>query len=215
MTIASVDFTSDNLSPETFWAGINAYHASTPSYTAAGGFALASYTTTWFRLKPLALPRLTPSAAAQLLQPLLTRLDDLGIEYTSSVTTHPGFLNASHSVATLEDYGVGMWHFGGRLLPGSLWADPVSFSRMTRVIRDIIEDGGIAFDVAIRPSLEVAGNPDDAVLPGWRDTERLFIPMLCVVSAWYFAGIEHFTFWCLGLGTTTRPGRRFYKRATR
>ncbi|KAF7343032.1 FAD binding domain protein [Mycena venus] len=178
VTVASVDFTSHNLSTETFWAGINAYHASTLSYTAAGGFALAGYTTTWFRLKPLALPGLTPSAAALLLQPLLTRLDTLGIEYTSSVTTHPGFLNASQSVGTLEDYGVGMWHFGGRLLPGSLWADPDAFRHMTSVIRDIIEDGGIAFDVAIRPSLEVAGNPDNAVLPAWRDTERLFIPML-------------------------------------
>ncbi|KAJ7162801.1 hypothetical protein C8R43DRAFT_1123474 [Mycena crocata] len=35
-----------------------------------------------------------------------------------------------------------------------------------------------AFDVAIRPSLRAAGNPVNAVLPAWRDAERLFIPML-------------------------------------
>ncbi|KAJ7203788.1 hypothetical protein GGX14DRAFT_142780 [Mycena pura] len=49
---------------------------------------------------------------------------------------------------------------------------------MTRVIRDIIEDGGISFDVAVRPSMQVAGNPNNAVLPAWREAERLFIPML-------------------------------------
>ncbi|KAJ7451951.1 FAD binding domain protein [Mycena latifolia] len=161
-TIATIEFTSENLSPDTFWAGINAFHASTPSYTAVGAFAVASYTTEYFQMNPLAFPNLTSTAVAPLIQPLLSRLDSLGVTYTHSLTTHPGFLNASHSVAQLADYGVG---------------SPI-VRRMTRVIREIIEDGGIAFDVALRPSLQVAGNPDNAVLPAWRDAERLFIPML-------------------------------------
>lgn len=180
VTIATVEFTSEDLSADIFWAGINAYHASTPSYTLAGGFALAGYTTKWFRLAPLAFPNLTSTAVALLVQPLLTSLDVLDIKYQHSLVTYPGFLNASRSIASLEDYTVGTWHFGGRLLPGSLWKDPESFSRMTRVIRDIIEDGGISFDVAVRPSMQVAGNPDNAVLPAWREAERLFIPMLYV-----------------------------------
>ncbi|KAJ7098272.1 FAD binding domain protein [Mycena epipterygia] len=178
ITVATIEFTSDNLSSDTFWAGINAFHASTPSYTAVGAFALAVYTTEFFQMKPLAFPNLTSSGVGELVQPLLSRLDSLGIKYDHSLVTHPGFLNTTRSIAELEDYVVGVWHFGGRLLPGSLWEDPKSFSRMTKVIRDIIEDGGIAFDVTVRPSLQVSGNPDNAVLPAWRETERLFIPML-------------------------------------
>jgi hypothetical protein len=184
VTIANVEFTSENISSETFWAGINAFHASTPSYTAVGGFALTTYTKDMFSLMPLAFPNLTSTAAALLVQPLLASLDALNIKYTSSLVMHLGFLNASQSMASVADYRVGVWHFGGRLLPGSLWADPQSFARMTRAIRNIIEDGGIAFDVAVRPSLKAAGYPDNAVLPAWRKAERLFIPMLCVGSAY-------------------------------
>jgi hypothetical protein len=176
--VATVAFTSDDISSDTFWAGINAYHASTPSYTAVGAFALAGYTTKFFQMKPLAFPNLTITAVAQLVQPLLSSLSSLGINYTHELATYPGFLSTSRSIAELEDYGVGLWHFGGRLLPGSLWNDAQSFSKMIRVIRDIIEDGGMAFDVAVKPSLRVAGNPDNAVLPAWREAERLFIPML-------------------------------------
>ncbi|KAJ6537416.1 FAD binding domain protein [Mycena vulgaris] len=178
ITVATVGFTSENIPADTFWEGINAFHASTPSYTAAGGFARTAYTTDLFLMKPLFLPNLTSKAAAQLVHPLLSSLAALGINYTHSLSTYPGFLNATRSIARVEDYRVGIHHFGGRLLPASLWADPESFSGMTRVIRELIEAGGIAFDVAMRPSLEVAGNPDNAVLPAWRDAERLFVPML-------------------------------------
>ncbi|KAF7336904.1 FAD binding domain protein [Mycena venus] len=178
VTMAAIEFTSEDISLDTFWAGINAYHASTPSYTAAGGFAVATYTPAFFRLMGLVLPNLTSLAAASLIQPLLTRLDELGIKYISSLVTHPGFLNASQDFTSRGDFSVGAWHFGsGRLLPRTLWADPDAFKRMTRVIRDIIEDGGMTFDVAVHPSLD-AGNPDNAVLPAWREAERLFIPML-------------------------------------
>ncbi|KAJ7800712.1 hypothetical protein B0H14DRAFT_2898482 [Mycena olivaceomarginata] len=146
VTIASVEFTSEKLSSDTFWAGVNAFHASTPSYTAAGGFALSTYTPRFFHLQYLALPNL------------------------SSLVT----------IGSVADYSVAMWHFGGRLLPApaSLWHDPEAFDRMTHIIRDIVEDGGLIFDVAVRPSLEAAGNPDNAVLPHGATTERLFIPML-------------------------------------
>lgn len=189
VTIASVEFTSEKLSSDTFWAGVNAFHASTPSYTAAGGFALSTYTPRFFHLQYLALPNLSSTAAAALLQPFLARLDALDIQYTSSLVTHPGFLNVSQ-IGSVADYSVAMWHFGGRLLPASLWHDPEAFDRMTHIIRDIVEDGGLIFDVAVRPSLEAAGNPDNAVLPAWRDTERLFIPMLCVVFASHFQRIQ-------------------------
>ncbi|KAJ7258500.1 hypothetical protein C8J57DRAFT_1451069 [Mycena rebaudengoi] len=168
LAFATIEFTSEGISADTFWAGINTYHASTPSYTAAGGFAIATYTTE-------ILPNLSSADAALLIQPFLTTLDALKIKYTHSLVTHPGFLSASQS---LPNVAVGTGQFGGCLFPGSLWKDPQSFGRMTRIIRDIIEDGGSCFDVALHPSLEVAGNPDNSVLPAWRDTERLFITVL-------------------------------------
>ncbi|KAJ7239892.1 hypothetical protein C8J57DRAFT_1372268 [Mycena rebaudengoi] len=175
LSFATVEFTSEGISADTFWAGINAYHASTPSYTPAGGFAIATYTTEMFSLSPLVFPNLSSTDAALLIQPFLTTLDALDIKYTHSLVTKPGFLSASQSLA---DITVGTGQFGGRLLPGSLWTDPQSFARMTRVIRNIIEDGGSCFDVALHPSLQVAGNPNNSVLPVWRDAERLFIPVL-------------------------------------
>lgn len=175
LSFATIEFTSEGLLADTFWAGINTYHASTPAYTAAGGFAIATYTTEMFSLSPLVFPNLSSTDAALLIQPFLKTLDALKIKYTHSLVTHPGFLSASQSLASIS---VGTGQFGGRLLPGSLWKDPGSFARMTRVIRDIIEDGGSCFDVALHPSIEVAGNPNNAVLPAWRDAERLFITVL-------------------------------------
>lgn len=178
LTIATVEFTSENHTADTYWSAINAYQRSTPSYTAAGAFALAYYTANSFRMHPLAFPNATAAAAAPRVQPLLARLAALGINYTHALTTYPTFLSAARSTADRADYGVGLWHFGGRLLPRALWETPQSFARMTSVIRAIIEDGGAAFDVAVRPSRAAAGDPDNAVLPAWRDAERLFIPML-------------------------------------
>ncbi|KAJ7092987.1 hypothetical protein B0H15DRAFT_1021003 [Mycena belliarum] len=178
MTAALLEFTSENISTDTYWEAINAYQASTPSYTTVGGFALAYYTARSFEMKPLVFPNFTADAAATLVQPLLSRLDTLGINYTYSLTTYPSYFTTTRSIAALQDHNVGMWHWGGRLLPASLWADPRSFARLTRVIRAIIEDGGEAYDVGFRPTLRAAGYPDNAVLPAWRDSERLFIAML-------------------------------------
>ncbi|KAJ7931896.1 hypothetical protein B0H13DRAFT_2308281 [Mycena leptocephala] len=35
------------------------------------------------------------------------------------------------SIAELDEYSVGVWHFGGRLLPASLWTDPGAYLNET------------------------------------------------------------------------------------
>ncbi|KAJ7510641.1 hypothetical protein B0H11DRAFT_1701228 [Mycena galericulata] len=177
IVVATLEFTSEGISADTFWEGIDAYFFRTPLFTMQGAFGLATYTTDFFRLAPLAFPNGTSTAVARLLHPMLNWLDILHIKYKHTLVTYPGFLNASQSVASVVDYTVGTWHFGGRLFPISLWK-PEPYRRMRRVVRDIVENGGITFDVALRPSMEVAGNPNNAVLPAWREAERLFIPML-------------------------------------
>ncbi|KAF7333170.1 Fad binding domain protein [Mycena venus] len=71
---------------------------------------------------------------------------------------------------------------GSRLLPRSLWEDPEQLKSLQSTIRSIVEEGTTAVDFIQRPTLEVAGNPDNAVLPAWRNTERHFVVVVPLVD---------------------------------
>ncbi|KAF5353331.1 hypothetical protein D9756_007823 [Leucocoprinus leucothites] len=170
--------TGPNVTLDLFWEGVDFYQASTPRFTDAGGVSYTSYSSGNFNLSPLFLPNGTSAQVAELLDPLLKKLTDLGIPHNVMIQSFPGLLPAYLGFFPPSLSRVGVMLFGGRLLPRRLWENPDSLNKLTSTIRKMIDDGVYAFDIAIRPTTKAAGDPHNAVLPAWRDAERMFSPTL-------------------------------------
>ncbi|KAL0574023.1 hypothetical protein V5O48_007926 [Marasmius crinis-equi] len=178
ITLASINFTSEGISQDTYWEAIDAYQATTPNFTAAGAFALTQYNNGNFSLYPLWATNKTVAETQALLRPILDTLDRLKINYTTAADLFDGYVQAYNSVSMWQDFPIASGLTGSRLLPHSLWEDETKLSTLKKTIRGIVDGGGNAFDFSYRPTLAAAGNPDNAVLPAWRDAERLFQAVL-------------------------------------
>lgn len=132
-------------------------------------------------MTPLFAPKMTSAQLTSLFDPLLLRLTTLGITYTFSVDMYPSFQTAFDSISSFVDLQVGTLIFGGRILPRSLFQAPVSFNKTIGVLRGIVDGGGLVYDIALKPTVDKAA-PSNAVLPAWRDAERLLITLLCEYS---------------------------------
>ncbi|KAL0574411.1 hypothetical protein V5O48_007551 [Marasmius crinis-equi] len=186
ITIASINFTSEGLTPDTFWQAIDAYQALTPSLTDAKLWAIAQYSPAFFFLNPVFAVNKTTSEVSALLRPLLDTLDDLGVKYVSAVESHGSYLEAYNTLTFLKTFTVADILIGTRLLPRTLWEDESKLKSLKKTIRGLAESGAIVFEFVQRPTLEVGGNPDNAVLPAWRDTERHFATILPLVDGQSF-----------------------------
>ncbi|KAJ8081679.1 hypothetical protein PM082_007525 [Marasmius tenuissimus] len=170
VTIGSIEFTSEGVDPDTWWKAIDAYQASTPALTNAKVFGIAVYDNTFFKLNPVFAVNKSASEVSTLLQPLLATLDGLKIKYKTAVNTYDGYLEAYNTLTFLIDFKIADYIFGSRLLPRSIWEDGEKLKELKQTIRRIAERGGLIHEFiqrAIGP-----GNPDNAVLPAWREAER-------------------------------------------
>ncbi|KAF7363104.1 Fad binding domain protein [Mycena venus] len=182
VTIASINFTSEGISQDTYWQAIDAYQASTPALTDAKVWGMAQYTTAGFTLNPVFGVGKTSSEVTALIQPLLNTLGTLGVNYVTATNTYSGYLEAYNTLTFLKDFAVADILVGSRLLPRSLWEDSAKLQSLQSTIRSIVEDGTAAVDFIIRPTLQVAGNPNNAVLPAWRNAERHFAVVIPLVD---------------------------------
>jgi hypothetical protein len=178
VTIASINFTSEGISQDTYWQAIDAYQASTPALTDAKVWGMAQYTAATFTLNPVFGVNRSSSEVTALIQPLLDTLDNLGVNYVTATNTYSGYLDAYNTLTFLKDFKVADILVGSRLLPRSLWEDVETLHGLQSTIRSILEGGTATVDFILRPTLEVAGNPKNAVLPAWRNTERHFVVVI-------------------------------------
>ncbi|KAJ6449463.1 hypothetical protein C8R45DRAFT_1044851 [Mycena sanguinolenta] len=170
VTIASINFTSEGISQDTYWKAIDAYEASTPALTDAKVWGMAQYTNMTFTLNPVFGVNKSSSEVTALIQPLFYTLDKLGVDDVTATKTYSGYLEAYNTLTFLKDFKVADILVGSRLLPRSLWEDPETLRRTAAV------------DFILRPTMEVAGNPNNAVLPAWRNTERHFVVVIPLVD---------------------------------
>ncbi|KAG9218411.1 hypothetical protein CCMSSC00406_0007988 [Pleurotus cornucopiae] len=172
VTIASLAFATQGISQDTFWKAIAAYQRNTPRLTDAKVFSFAVYSLAGFSLDPVFAPGLTVDEVNALLKPFIDDLNELGIQYMHSVSNHPGYLAAFSSVPAFQGAEIANFQIGNRLLPRRLWEDESSFEDLMNTLKSIANQGGALLDIAVRPTLEVAGYPDNAILPAWRNAER-------------------------------------------
>ncbi|KAJ7347187.1 hypothetical protein DFH08DRAFT_936796 [Mycena albidolilacea] len=182
VTIASINFTSEGISQDTYWQAIDAYQASTPNLTNAKVWGMARYTAATFMLDPVFGVNKSSAEVSALIHPFLDILDNLGVNYMTATNTYSGYLEGYNTLTFLKDFTVADILVGSRLLPRSLWEDPEKLGSLQNTIRSILEGGTAAVDFILRPTLQVAGNPDNAVLPAWRNSERHFAVALPLVD---------------------------------
>ena len=170
-----LNFTADGTDPDSFFDAVGYYHTLLPSYTAAGGVAIAEVSNTSFLLTPLTFPDMKVDQATNLMQPFLDYLDKAGIKYTKNITEFPSFLQ--HYDALIEPNPTQLvenGQYGGRFIPRS-----VIDSRnddLTAAMRSITEDGVAFVSIGLNVSSSVVGNDGyNAVHPAWRESAMSII----------------------------------------
>lgn len=152
---------------EKWYEALDFVHRLTPSYTDLGAFSVNVYFTGSFSLGPFFGPGLTVPETDAILKPLVDKLKELGLPYNYQMKQYPGYKAAFD--ATFDYIQVGIAQYGGRIIPRSTVV--AKRDEFNNAIRSIIDGGSLIFEVAARPTLEVAGYPDNSVLPAWRDNE--------------------------------------------
>ncbi|THU90643.1 FAD binding domain protein [Dendrothele bispora CBS 962.96] len=174
VTVASLNFTSDGISQDLYWQAIDTYQTITPSLTDARIWAFAGYSNSTFSLYPVYGVNKTVAEVMALLRPLLNTLDSMGINYTTGADTYNTYLDAYNSGTIFKSATVGNIVFDSRLLPRSLWDNSEKLASLQKIIRGLVNQNRLIFDFTKSATLEVAGHPQNAVLPAWRNSIKFF-----------------------------------------
>jgi len=124
------------------------------------------FTNETFAINPLTGPELTPDELKGFVAPLMAKLDELNIAYTSHFEQFPSYLTFFKAMFESSPIPVGIAQYGGRLIPRSVVEN--NNAALTDAYRFITERGAQFIGVAANTSLARAGFPDNAVNPGWR-----------------------------------------------
>ncbi|KAG7094808.1 hypothetical protein E1B28_005621 [Marasmius oreades] len=168
VSLGSISFTSEGITQETFFQAIDTFHANTPRFADAKVWTIAQYTGGFFSLNPVFAVNKTSAEVSTLLRPLLDTLDSLGVKYASDVESYDGYLAAYETLVVLINVPIGVMVTGSRLLPTSLFEDKERLKGAQKAIRSILASGGMIFEFVLKATLDVAGNPQNSVLPAWR-----------------------------------------------
>jgi FAD/FMN-containing dehydrogenase len=125
-------------------------------------------------------PNVTVSQLKEILTPLMDKLDELDIKYTSFFGQFDSYLAFFN--AMFAPIQVGIAQYGGRLIPRSVVEN--NGTALTDAYRFINEQGAQFIGVAANTSLARAGYPDNAVNPAWRDN----LIDTVITTPWNFTG---------------------------
>lgn len=163
---ANLTFTSAGVSQDAYYEAIATFHASLPKSADAGVMSVWYFTNETFAISPLTGPNVTAEQLKEFLTPLTDKLDELNIKYTSFFGDFDSYLSFFNNM--FAPIQVGIAQYGGRLIPRSVVEK--NNTALTDAYRSITTQGAQFIGVALNASLATAGNPDNAVNPGWRDT---------------------------------------------
>lgn len=174
VSAAQLGFNNSNVDNDTFWEGVASYMPTVNKYTDRGGFSSTVLTATSFFLEVLFMPKHTIAQIQELIQPTISKLEELKIPYTTNFTTYSTYLEANNAMLAAQWRTSGDTQTGSRLIPRPIVDnDPDKFMA---TVRSIAEDGANFFDTVLSPTREVVGNISNAVLPAWRTASRHLVP---------------------------------------
>jgi hypothetical protein len=163
-----------------YFEAVGHYHRHLPTYTAAGGMAIAEITHESFLLTPLTLPMHTAGEAQTLLTPFLQNLHELNISYTLNITQSPSYFQ--HYMRLIEPNPTQLVQnaqYGGRLIPLDILQH--NNSQLTDAVQRITADGVTFVGIGLNVSSSVTGNIWNSVLPAWRTAAMSVILSTCAL----------------------------------
>ncbi|KAK4183675.1 hypothetical protein QBC35DRAFT_90902 [Podospora australis] len=167
---ATVSFFAANNPTETFYKGIDAFHAALPAMVSAGTMVVYYFTSNFFMIAPATAYNKTAAEVQTIMTPFLNALDTLGVNYTSAVSVSPRYYEHYDTYFGPLPVGaiqVGIAQYGGRLIPLSTFTqNPRGLSETSRYIAEKgVTFIGVGTDVS-----KFAPNKANSVLPAWRKT---------------------------------------------
>ena len=170
-----------------WWEAVSFYFGLTPGFTDRGVTSVDVFFKGTFMLSPWFGTGLTREESEALLAPLLAKLQELGLPHTVDISEHPGYHAAF--AAGFDPIEVGIAQYGGRLIPRSVVEERPG--KLVDTLRGIVDEGSLLFSVTTHPTLEVAGSPDNAVLPAWRETQLDLVLTMWVllIPKWVRGGL--------------------------
>lgn len=173
VTTVQFDFTtSDTVALDSWWEGVRTYLTTFPAMADAGVYSYFYIVAPGiFSLNPgIFAPKLSAAQVEKLLEPLYTKLKQLGIPFTPVVIEHSNFYSAWLNSFPKE--AVGSWNVqaASRLFPRKNWANSTSFDAMFNALKSTITNGNLFLGFNLGPTLAKGGNPDNAVNTAWRET---------------------------------------------
>jgi hypothetical protein len=186
LQINKTDTTDDQ-----FWKGVEEFFAWVPGMVDSGNTALFSLSNTSFVVVPLTAPGKSAEEVQDLLRPFLSKIHELGVSISTSITSFPTYLeHFDHYLGPLP-YGLPFINIvdvsiGGRLIPRRVLENPASNLDFMEVLKLSVQPGGKyqTGGVALHAAHSVAGNEpsSNAVLPAWRDS----IVQILAFAPWDF-----------------------------
>ncbi|OKL55414.1 hypothetical protein UA08_09267 [Talaromyces atroroseus] len=170
--------TSENVTNNTFWEGMDAVWATFPAYADAGHYRYwtilcASESSCSFTMSPHWANNCTSAQLQEFVDPLFANLTALGMAPEDVVYTEfDGVLNAFTSTFPASSEAVGTWsyHTGSRLFPRGNWENATALAAQSAAIRNAAIEAGMMMGYNIKAAVNPTVNQTNAVNPAWRDT---------------------------------------------
>ena len=181
VSAAQMTIPSANMTQDTYWKAVSAFHANLPAWVDKGGMAAYTLLERLLFIQPLSFPDRSPEEVKTLIAPFTAQLDALNITYALNITCFPNFLDHFANYFGPLPYGIypSAEIQGSRLIPRSVVT--TNNAGFTSTLREITVGG--AFE-ALGAAMNVgrASTSPNAVLPAWRDA----LIELIVVAPWDF-----------------------------
>ncbi|KAK1450028.1 hypothetical protein CMEL01_07364 [Colletotrichum melonis] len=170
--------TSNNVSTETFWSGVDAVFAQFPVYADAGMYSYwsimcAPTTTCSFSMAPQWGNDMDTAKLTAVSAPLFSNLSALHIPVANSkYTEFDGVLNTVINTWPAESEVVGAWNFhtASRLFPRSNWENESKLAAQTKALRQSVEVAGMMLGYNFKTAVNPSVNQTNAVNPAFRET---------------------------------------------
>jgi hypothetical protein len=168
---------SEKVVLDTHWKGIASYLVEAPKYISSGAYYIDYLDNSLFHAIVL-FPKKTPEEVAALTRPWFDSLHALNIIPAISETVQHSTVRDA-TLVVYEAFGgeilTGTDLYGSRILPTRLWETQRSFSTLLSTFRGIANDGYPVLSIAVSPTKEVSGNPDNAILPAFRTMHSMTV----------------------------------------
>ncbi|KAI0901030.1 FAD binding domain protein [Annulohypoxylon nitens] len=193
---AFLSFNKTGIPDEKFWKGVEEFHSALPAIVDSGATVLYSLVNDSFTVVPLTAPGKTQQQVSALLQPFLSKMKDLTVPVTSTVTSYPTFLEHFNEYLGPLPYGRPELNpinvsIGGRLIPRHIVENSTSNTGLIEALKLSVHPGGdyITGGIAFNVGHGVVGKnlSSNAVLPAWRDS----ILTLLTFAPWDFNGTRN------------------------